>query len=607
MAQSQCCSDWREMSVGKARWVLLLAIWVFGVGCRRNVASPADSVHVDRPAPASQPEAFVAPAAGIPSSSGGAASTVPQVFPRFVDVAKSSGIEFTYYNDAVPGRFFLPEVMGGGAAWIDFDGDGWLDLFVTNGCRLKDPDPKQRKYISRLYRNLGNGRFEDVTLASSAWHNGFGQGCAVGDYDADGFPDLFLSNYGADVLFHNNGDGTFTQVTERAGTSDPDWSTSAVWFDADGDGLLDLYVVNYLDCTLANHRTCEYNGAVGYCGPGQFKAVPDRLYVNQGDETFVERLDDYGMTASNGKGLVVAVVDLDGDLRPEVFVGNDMTPGFLFTRGDSPMACRSKGQPPRRYAEVALLAGCAVSGEGMNEASMGIACADFDGDGLFDLYLTHYYNSKNTLFRNLGRLNFADDSYRTRVAATSKQSLGFGTVALDYDRDGAPDLFVANGHVLGKNVKPCAMRPQLLHNDGRGRFYDVSQTAGDYFQELWLGCGVAAADYDNDGDIDLFVSHLERPVALLRNDTQTRRHFIGFDLRTLNRIPPIGGCVVVASGKYRRSMPVQAGGSYLSSSDGRLLFGLADEPGPVAVQIFWPSGRVQQVRTTERGLLLDRL
>ncbi len=264
--------------------------------------------------------------------------------PRFVDVAHASGIDFTFYNDAVPDRLFLPEVMGGGAAWIDYDGDGWRDLFIANGCRLKDPDPQQTEHISRLYRNLGDGRFVDVSLPSFGWHNGFGQGCAVGDYDSDGFPDLFLGSYGPDVLFHNNGDGTFSRVTAAAGTSDDVWTSSAAWFDADGDGDLDLYAVNYLDVTWANHQTVNYGGIVGYPGPGEYQGVPDRLYVNQGDGTFRDQLDEYGMAAPDGKGLVIAIVDFDEDLRPEIYVGNDMTANFLFTRGDSPLA-KPYGRP----------------------------------------------------------------------------------------------------------------------------------------------------------------------------------------------------------------------------------------------------------------------
>jgi hypothetical protein len=603
-------------------WFALVAVVASIGGCRRDMALPSATA----PAQAGTASGRASPPATTASGgdsravpSAGAEGAPPPIPPRFVEVAKSSGIDFTYFNDEVPDRFFLPEVMGGGAAWIDYDRDGWLDLFITNGCRIKDPDPNQREHISRLYRNRGDGHFDDMTLASSAWHNGYGQGCSVGDYDADGFPDLFLANYGADVLFHNNGDGTFTRVTATAKTTDDDWSTSSAWFDADGDGLLDLYVVNYLNVTWRNHQTCKYSGKVGYCGPGEYQGVPDRLYVNQGDGTFVERLDAYGMSVPDGKGLTIAVLDLDDDLRPEVYVGNDMTPNFLFTRVDAALAKSPKdpaapatspghkreaagranpsspgGAAPCRYAEVGVLSGCAVSGEGLNEATMGVACADFDGDGLVDLYLSHYYNAKNTLYHNLGNLSFVDDSFSTRVAALSKRSLSFGSLPLDFDRDGAPDLFMATGHVLGKNVQPCAMTPKLLRNDGRGRFVEVSQFAGDYFRSLGLGRGVAKADYDNDGDEDLFVSHLDRPVVLLRNDTPTGRHFVGFDLRTPNRIPPVGGRVIVSVGKYRRVAPVSAGGGYLSASDTRLLFGLADEDGPVNAEILWPSGRVDK-------------
>jgi enediyne biosynthesis protein E4 len=583
-----------------------LPIWMLVAGaliatsCRRSTDLAPASAAAQTPATGGIGRPVAVPS--VPTSGSGRgprAADPPVVPPRFVNVTAASGIDFTYFNDAVPGRYFLPEVMGGGAAWLDFDGDGWLDLFLPNGCRLKDPDPRQTEHRSRLYRNRGDGTFADVTSASSCWHNGFGQGCAVGDYDADGFPDLFLANYGPDVLFHNNGDGTFTRVTQQAGTTDELWSTSAAWFDADGDGWLDLYVVTYVNTTFANHRVCEYGGITGYCGPGQYEAVPDRLYVSRGDGTFVDRLDEYGMSAAEGKGLSIVVVDLDNDLRPEVYVGNDMTANFLFTRRDSPAAPISTDGPSRRWAEIAMTAGCAVSGTGLNEASMGIACADFDGDGLPDLYLTQYYNAKNTLYRNLGRLSFVDESYRSRAAAISKSFLGFGTIPIDYDRDGAPDLFVATGHVLGHNVPPCEMTPQLLHNDGQGRLTDISRFAGDYFQERSLGRGVAAADFDNDGDLDLVISHIHRPVVLLRNDTETGRHFVGFELRTLNRVPPVGGRVVVSAGQYRRTLPVQTAGSYLSASDGRLLFGLGDVSEPVTAEIFWPSGRVDRLPDLE--------
>lgn len=242
-----------------------------------------------------------------------------------------------------------------------------------------------------------------------------------------------------------------------------------------------------------------------------------------------------------------------------------------------------------------MAAGCALSGTGDNEASMGLACADFDGDGLPDLFLTHYYQRKNTLYRNLGQLYFEDDSFESRIAATSFQSLGFGTAALDYDRDGWPDLFVANGHVLGPLQSPNAMQPQFLRNDGQGRFADISHGAGAYFQELVLGRGVAAADYDNDGDVDLAVSHLHRPLALLRNDTDSRRHFLGIRLQTADRSSPAGARVVVTVADRRQVVPACVGGSYLSCHDDRLLIGLGDAARADQVEVYWPSGRIDRV------------
>lgn len=513
--------------------------------------------------------------------------------PHFTDVAgpENANIDFEYNNDEVPGRFFLPESMGGAASWIDYDGDGALDLYLTNGRPLASQEP-QTESLSRLYRNLGGDRFERVSEAASASVDAYGHGCGVGDFDSDGFPDLYLSNFGPNVLLRNNGDGTFENVTAVAGVGDDLWSFAGVWLDVEDDHDLDLYVVNYLYWSLANTQICNYEGdKPGYCGPGKYLAAPDRLYVNQGDGTFHEEAASWGLVGEQGKGLVAIAVDLDDDLQPEIYVGNDLTPNFLFTRTGQPRVDHEAGTATALFAETGAAAGVAVSGDGDNEATMGVACGDYNRDGLPDLFLAHYYKHKNTLYSNLGELQFVDDSVRTHVARISWESLGFGTVTFDYDRDGWLDLFVANGHVLGPNIQPFAMRPQLLRNDKSGRFDDASDEAGAYFSDLHLGRGVASGDYDDDGDVDLAVSHLHGRVALLRNDTQTKRHFLGIELQTASRIPPVGGRVVVRTRQLQQIHPVVSGGTYVATNDPRLLFGLADEE-QVDVEIHWPSGRM---------------
>ncbi len=520
--------------------------------------------------------------------------TVPVdgMLPRFVDVALEVGVEFTFHNDAVPGRYFLPEVMGGGVAWIDVDHDGWLDLFLANGRSLDPSDPNANQPTCRLYRNLHGERFSEITAPSGAGILLFGQGCAVGDYDSDGFADLFVSGFGPDVLLRNAGDGTFHDVTAATGVSDPEWSSSALWVDLDGDRNLDLYVTNYMDVTWENRKVCEYGGRPGYCGPGSFAGIQDRACLSRGDGTFQESSERLGLRAENGKGLAIVAVDFDDDLILELYVANDMTANFLFTRRSEP------GTPPSsatRYREVAAESGCAVSGSGLNEASMGIALADFDGDGRIDIYLTHYYHMKNTLYRNLGNLLFDDASYHSRVAATSHESLGFGTAPFDYDRDGDFDLFIANGHVLGPEQQPNAMRPQLLRNDG-GIFADVSATAGRYFDGLWLGRSVAAADFDNDGDVDLAISHLNSPFVLLRNDTPTQgRPFVGLELQTAEGSLPVGGRVVLRTNRRQMTFPVSAGGSYLAAADERLRMSWPETEELNEIEIHWPSGRVDRL------------
>jgi hypothetical protein len=522
-------------------------------------------------------------------SAGKIASPVsPQIRPQFVDVSGASEIHFKFHTDAIPGRFLLPEVMGQGAGWLDFDGDGRLDLYVRDGCQILTPDQTPPQHTSRLFRNLGDARFVDVTVESCSGFRGYGQGCAVGDCDVDGFLDLFLTNYGPSGLLRNNGDGTFTDVASLAGLAETSWNTSAVWLDLDDDRDLDLYVARYMDVTPANTQICEYEKKPGYCGPGSYESIPDVVYVNQGDGTFVEAAEELGFHDPDGKGLALVVADFDEDLLAEIYVANDMTPKHLFTRSHVHNGDRVDR---KMYENVAVAAGCAVSDTGMNEAGMGIACADFDGDGLPDIFLTHYFHMKNTLYRNRGGLVFDDESRRTRVAAASFESLGFGNCAFDYDRDGDPDLLIANGHVLGPEQRPNEMRPQLLQNT-RGVFSDISDAAGDYFAGYWLGRCVAQADFDDDGDVDFAITHLDRNLALLRNETDTQRRYIGFQLATPSRMPPVGGRVVVICGKLRQVLPVIAGGSYLAAPDTRILAGLGDERGPVHVEIHWPSGRV---------------
>lgn len=523
----------------------------------------------------------------------------PAVTPRFVEIAKASGVDFTFYSDTVPGRFFLPEVMGGGVAWWDFDGDGLLDLFFQNGCALKPetspkPDPNSPRHTSRLFRQIEGGKFVDVTGASQCWHDYYGQGCAVGDYDADGFLDIYLANFGDDVLLHNQGDGQFIPATPGAAVSDDLWSSSAVWLDADEDGDLDLYVVNYMDLSFANHRVCSYQNSPGYCGPGAYQGVTDRVYLNLGDGRFEAGGASIGLEADGGKGLAISVVDLDGDRRPEVYVANDMDANFLFTRSSGDRSLTAAGRSGARWSEIAVRAGCATSGEGANEASMGLAVSDFDLDGYCDLYLTHFYRAKNTLYKNFGELTFADESYSSRSAITSHDSLGFGVVAVDADRDGADDLFVANGHVLGPNVQPFEMTPLFLCNDGQGRFFDCSALSGDYFREKSLGRSVASGDYDNDGDLDIAVSHLNRPVALLANETPAGGVYMGIELCAYDRAPPLGAVVRVIAGDTVRTRPVQSGGSYLAHLDSRLLFGFQEQIPEATVEVDWPDGKTDR-------------
>ena len=556
-------------------------------GCTESSGPPPDDAASIQPAPAQSGSSSADRASriGAPEPSAGARVwSAPGPQPRFVDAAIALGVDFQFFEDRVPGRFLLPEVMGGGAGWLDYDGDGWRDLYFPNGAVLDPQSDSPAVPGDRMFRNFRGERFTDVSSIVQAAAGGYGQGVAAGDFDADGFTDVFISRYGNDQLLKNNGDGTFSDVTAEAGIGDPLWSTSSAWVDLNGDRLADIYCANYMDVTLGNSEVCDYGGRPGYCGPGKYRGIHDAVWLNLGNGQFREASAELGLTAAPSKGLALAVIDLDRDLQPEIYVANDMESNLLFTQSGTATG-------GVRWREAASSAGAAVSADGMNEASMGVAAADYDRDGLPDLYLTHYYQMKNTLYRNLGGLLFEDDSLRTGVAATSLAYLGFGTIPIDYNLDGLPDVFIANGHVLGPAIEPNAMTPQLLRNTGAG-FEDISRFSGRYFVDAWIGRGVAGADFDNDGDTDIAVSHIDRPVSVLRNDTLDSPAFVQLELLRPDRGSVVGARVAVRSGELSSEQTLSTGGSYLSTNDSRLLFPASGATADI--EITWPDGAVEQ-------------
>jgi hypothetical protein len=520
-----------------------------------------------------------------PKSKPTVVSAKPPANFELIDVASQRGIDFQYYPDAVPDRFFMPESIGGATmAWVDFDLDGTLDLYLVDGNSFESPTAD---HANRLFKN-DQGMFRRLA-ASGTEDAGYGIGVAVGDFDVDGFPDIYVTNYGPNVLLHNNGDGTFTP-TDSAVIADPAWGAGCVWFDANNDRIPDLYVANYVDVALKDSQPCRSGSIVHYCGPTQFAAQADRLYLNEGDGSFREATEELGFKTEPGYSLGVVVADFNQDARPELVVARDLSPNCLFVQDDA-------GQ----WSDQASPAGVALGGDGGKEAGMGIACADFNGDLQFDLMLTHYHDQKNTLYRNLGDFVFADDSFRSGIAATSLDFLGFGVNVVDVNRDAAPDLFVTNGHVFGPNHVPNEMTGQILLNSGTGRFKDVSDRCGSYFDRRVLGRGSATADFDNDGDLDIGVGHLDVPFSLLE-DRMPTENWLGLDIVSLDRAGTAGGSVVVESGELKRRFPLLAGGSYLCVSDPRIVIALPGSPQETTVTVTWPNGDKRIVA----GLELNR-
>jgi enediyne biosynthesis protein E4 len=528
--------------------------------------------------------------------------------PVFTDVTEASGIRFRHENSPTTSKYLI-ETMGGGVALFDYDGDGRLDVFFTNGAALADPmaagaeaDKSAPRFANRLYRNQGGGAFEDVTeKAGLSPARGYGMGVAIGDYDNDGFEDLYVTNYGANILYHNNGDGTFTDVTARAGVAAGGWSTSAGFFDYDDDGRLDLFVARYVDFTFANNPYCGERrpGYREYCHPRSFAGMTDLLFHNNGDGTFTDVSAAAGLTKLVGKSLGVAFADYDGDGRIDVYVANDSVPAFLL---------HNDGHG--RFTDTALTAGVAYNAEGAAVAGMGADLADYDGDGRPDLFVTTLSGETYSLYRNRGAGAFAYASQGSGVAEATLAFSGWGTKFFDYDNDGRLDLFAAQGHVLDtieltSDHLKYQQPPLLLKGDGE-RFTSVGPAAGTVFGRSWAGRGVAFGDVDDDGDTDLVVATCGQRPYLLRNDGGNRRHWLAIrTVGTRSNRDGIGCRVktVTASGRtqYRT---VTTAGSYLSASDKRVLFGLGADDRLALVELRWPSGTVQTLENVSADQLL---
>ncbi len=513
--------------------------------------------------------------------------------PMFEEIpASASGITWVHDNALSPDRY-LPETMGPGVGFLDFDNDGWMDLFLVNSGASDFYKPKT-PLKNGLYRNNRNGTFTDVTdKAGVAGGMQFGMGCAIADYDNDGYPDILVTAYGRGTLYHNNGNGTFTDVTDKSGLAAPGWTTSAVWFDYDNDGKLDLFLCSFVQFSLTNNVFCGDNklGKRFYCIPRVFKPTPSLLYHNNGDGTFTEVSAGTDIQRALGKALGVVATDINGDGLMDLFVANDTVQNFLF-------ANRGKG----KWEEIALAAEVGFSANGTPRSGMGVDAADVNGDGKQDLFVANVDQEMFSLYRNDGHEFFSDVAGSNSIAQATRLLSGWGLKFFDYDNDGTVDLFLANGHpddmIESYSQQVRYKEPMLVfHNDG-AKFANVSEQAGPAFQKMFPARGLAVGDFDNNGRVDVLVGNNGGAPLLLRNNAGDGNHWLGLKLQgaACNR-DAIGAIITWSVGGKTRSRLKSNGGSYLSSHDMREVLGLGTATSIDWVEIKWPqpSGRVERL------------
>ena len=533
-----------------------------------------------------------------------AASASPRI--TFVDETARSGVRFQSDVSKTSEKYLI-ESMVGGVAMLDFNADGWLDLFFVNGAALADPMPEGARpdksaprYWNRLYRNNGDGTFADVTEKAGVAGHSYGMGAVAGDYDNDGHPDLYVTNFGKNILYHNNGDGTFTDVTEEAGVAGDGWGAGAAFLDYDRDGHLDLFVARYLVWDFPLSPCCgkDQVGSCMYCHPQIFRPLSHLLFRNRGDGTFTDVSRQSGVEASPGKGLGVAVDDFDRDGWPDVFVANDSFPQQLFhNNGDG------------TFTETALVLGLAYDEDGKTFAGMGTDFGDYDNDGWPDIFVNALAHQRYALFRNDGG-SFEYASGPTEVSRITLSQSGWGTKFVDFDNDGWKDLLVGQGHVIDniELLKPSVryLQPLLLMRNLGGRFEDVSKQAGTAFQVPLAARGVAFGDLNNDGRLDLAVNCNNGPALLLRNTSPPENHWLLVNtVGTSSNREGIGATLRLVSGSGREQRAfVSTASSYFSSNDKRVHFGLGRERTIRLLEISWPNGVVQRLQGVQPDQIL---
>jgi len=508
---------------------------------------------------------------------------------QFTDVTAQAGIRFKH-NSGAFGKKYLPETVGSGCAFLDYDNDGWQDILLVNSMNW--PEHKAAKSYPALYHNNHDGTFTDVTKEAGLAVEMYGIGCAVADYDNDGYPDILITCLGANHLFHNLGNGKFADVTAKAGLSDPGFSTSAVWFDYDNDGKLDLFVCRYVEWSVDKDIFCTNDGKnKSYCTPEAYKGQSSALYHNRGDGTFEDVTKKAGLYDPTGKSLGVALIDYDNDGRLDLFVANDTQPNKLY-----------KNNGDGTFTDVAVMAGVAFSDAGKARAGMGTDAADYDGSGRQGLVVGNFSNEMIALYHNDGNGLFTDEAPASAIGQASLLTLSFACFFFDYDLDGLPDIFAADGHVaddisLKQPKVKYAEPPHLFHNLGKKKFDEVTAKLGSALQQSVVARGAAYGDIDNDGDLDLLITTNNGPARLLRNDGGNQNNLIRVKtVGTTSNRDGIGAKITVKLANQTKlwSM-VKTGSSYCSQSEMPLTFGLGKAEKAASIEVVWPSGRVDTV------------